>query len=103
MDNITVSAGTDAGSVEERIHFDFPEGEGAETWDATGERMASIEGADWVMPDGSIVAQAVELVIGDSYELEFAASGDTLLFFVEVEEYTRELYWSSYSLKFDDF
>ena len=103
MDNITVRAGTDANSLEERIHFDFPEGEGAETWDASGERMASIEGADWVMPDGSIVAQAVELVIGDSYELEFAAAGDTLLFFVEVEEYTRELYWSSYSLKFGDF
>lgn len=103
MDNITVRAGTNAGSLEERIHFDFPEGEGDETWDASDERMASIEGADWVMPDGSIVAQAVELFIDDSYELEFAAEGDTLLFFVEVEEYTRELFWSSYSLKFDDF
>lgn len=102
MDNITVRAGIDASAMEERIHFDFPEGEGSETWDASEERMASIEGADWVMPDGSIVAQAVELFVGEDYELEFAAEGDTLLFFVEVEEYTRELYWYSYSLKFDD-
>jgi len=103
MDNITVRAGTNASTMEERLHFDFPEGEGSETWDASGERMASIEGADWVMPDGSIVAQAVELFVGEGHELEFAAEGDTLLFFVEVEEYTRELYWYSYSLKFDDF
>ena len=89
-------------TMEDRIHFDFPEGEGSETWDASDERMASIEGADWVMPDGSIVAQAVELFVGEDYELEFAAEGDTLLFFVEVEEYTRELYWYSYSLKFGD-
>ena len=102
MDNITVRAGIDASAMEERIHFDFPEGEGSETWDASDERMASIEGADWVMPDGSIVAQAVELFVGEDYELEFAAEGDTLLFFVEVEEYTRELSWYSYSIKFDD-
>jgi hypothetical protein len=103
MDNITVRAGMNSSTMEDRIHFDFPEGEGSETWDASEERMASIEGADWVMPDGSIVAQAVELFVGEDYELEFAAEGDTLLFFVEVEEYTRELYWYSYSLKFGDF
>ena len=102
MDNITVRAGMNSSTMEDRIHFDFPEGEGSETWDASEERMASIEGADWVMPDGSIVAQAVELFVGEDYELELAAAGDTLLFFVEVEEYTRELYWYSYSLKFDD-
>ena len=103
LDNITVRAGMNSSTMEDRIHIDFPEGEGSETWDASEERMASIEGADWVMPDGSIVAQAVELFVGEDYELEFAAAGDTLLFFVEVEEYTRELYWYSYSLKFDDF
>ena len=103
LDNITVRAGMNSSTMGDRIHFDFPEGEGSETWEASEERMASIEGADWVMPDGSIVAQAVELFVGEDYELEFAAAGDTLLFFVEVEEYTRELYWYSYSLKFDDF
>ena len=59
--------------MEQWMHFDFPEGEGRDM-DATGQYMASIEGADWVMPDGSI-AQAVELFIGESYEL-ISAAGD---------------------------
>lgn len=103
LDNITVRAGTNITTMEERLRLDFPEGEGGETWGASGERMASIEGADWVMPDGSIVAQAVQLFSNDEYEVEFAAEGDTLLFFVEVEEYTRSLSWLSFSMKFDDF
>ena len=102
LDNITVRAGYAEAEMELRMQLDFPEGEGAETWDSTEEYMASIEGADWVMPDGSIVAQAVELFVGEGYELEYAAEGDTLLFFVEIEEYTRELYWYSYSLKFGE-
>ena len=103
LDNITVRAGASSAAMELRLHLDFPEGEGGETWDAAEAYMASIEGADWVMPDGSIVAQAVELFIGEGYDVESAAAGDTLLFFVEIGEYTRELYWTSYSLKFDDF
>jgi len=102
LDNISVRSGLNANDIEQRLHLDFPEGEGHETWDSNEQYMASIEGADWVMPDGSIVAQAVELFVGESYELEFAAAGDTLLFFVEIEEYTRELYWYSYSLKFGE-
>ena len=103
LDNMTVRSGMDESSMETRLHLDFPEGEGGETVDASDERTGFIEGADWVMPDGSIVAQAVELFIGDGFDLEFAAEGDTLLFFAEIEEYTRSLYWYSYSLKFDDF
>ena len=103
LDNISVRAGTNDTTMEERLHLDFPEGEGGETWDASNDRMASIEGADWVMPDGSIVAQAVELFADEEYEVEFAAEGDTLLFFTEVEEFTRSLSWLSYSLKFGDF
>ena len=102
LDNITVRSGVNHNDMELRLQLDFPEGEGDETWDSNEQYMASIEGADWVMPDGSIVAQAVELFVGESYELEFAAAGDTLLFFVEIEEYTRELYWYSYSLKFGE-
>ena len=102
LDNITVRAGSNQADMDVRLHLDFPEGEGAETRDSTEAYMASIEGADWVMPDGSIVAQAVELFVGEGYELEYAAEGDTLLFFVEIEEYTRELYWYSYSLKFGE-
>ena len=103
LDNMTVRSGVDNSTLETRLHLDFPEGEGGETVDDSGERTGMIEGADWVMPDGSIVAQAVELFIGDGFDLEFAAAGDTLLFFVEIEEYTRSLSWYSYSLKFDDF
>ena len=103
LDNITVRAGANNTTMEERLRLDFPEGEGGETWDASDDRMASIEGADWVMPDGSIVAQAVQLFPGEEYELEFASEGDTLLFFIEIEEYTRSLFWLSYSTKFDDF
>ena len=103
LDNITVRAGTDNSTMEERVHLEFPEGEGGETSDNIHGHVAIIEGADWVMPDGSIVAQAEELFIGEAFELAFAAAGDTLLFFVEIEEYTREVEWYSYSLKFDDF
>ena len=103
LDNMTVRSGTNESNMETRLHLDFPEGEGGETVDASDERTGIIEGADWVMPDGSIVAQAVELFIGEGFDLEFAAEGDTLLFFVEIEEYTRALYWYSYSLKFGDF
>lgn len=103
LDNMTVRSGTNQSNMEARLHLDFPEGEGGQTVDASAERTGLIEGADWVMPDGSIVAQAVELFIGEGFDLEFAAKGDTLLFFVEIEEYTRSLYWYSYSLKFDDF
>ena len=102
LDNITVRAGSSEADMNLRLHLDFPEGEGDETWDSTEVYMASIEGADWMMPDGSIVAQAVELFIGEGYELESASEGDILLFFVEIEEYTRELYWYSYSLKFGE-
>ncbi|DAC58137.1 MAG TPA: hypothetical protein D7I08_04565, partial [Candidatus Poseidoniales archaeon] len=70
LDNITVRAGANNTTMEERLRLDFPEGEGGETWDASDDRMASIEGADWVMPDGSIVAQAVQLFPGEEYELE---------------------------------
>ena len=108
MDNLSISVMdnlSDADAWDLISHWDFSEGEGDVTNDAYGgaAREGFIDGADWVMPDGSIVAQAVELFIGDSYELDEASAGDTLLFFTEIEEYTRSLSWASYSLKFDDF
>ena len=103
LDNITVRAGTSLSEMSVLSQWMFSEGEGSATHDETDGRLGEIVGADWVMPDGSIVAQAVELFIGEGHEIEFAGEGDTLLFFVEVEEYTRQLYWSSFSIKFDDF
>ena len=70
----------------------FWEGEGSDTGDAlndaTMERIGIIHGADWVMPDGSIVAQAVELPNDEFLVLENIQEGDTLLFYAELEEYT---------------
>ena len=97
LDNVTVRAGEDASEHSVHMQWMFSEGEGDTTSDEDGERNGEIDGADWVMPDGSIVAQAVELFVGEGHEVEFAGAGDTLLFFVEIEEYTRTLYWNSYS------
>ena len=70
----------------------FWEGEGGDTGDAlndaTMERIGIINGADWVMPDGSIVAQAVELTNDEFLVLENIQEGDTLLFYAELDEYT---------------
>ena len=102
LDNITVLAGNNLSNLEERTTWMFGEGEGATTHDNVADRTGTIHGADWVMPDGSIVAQAVELEMGQEHLIEGASEGDTLLFFSEVETYTRTLSWFSSSWMFDD-
>ena len=52
------------------------------TSDLTG-ITGEINGASWVMPDGTIVAQAVELENDEDYTTEIDA-GETLLFFMEI-------------------
>ena len=105
MDNLSISIGMNGSSdLTLRSEWAFPEGEGNQTTDElTSTRQGSIVGADWVMPDGSIVAQAVELFIGEEHVVDEANEGDTLLFFTEVEEYTRSLTWFSSAFKFDYF
>ena len=88
MDNVSVNGNLSV--------WAFPEGEGATTEDNTG-RIGTIIGADWVMPDGSIVAQAVELFQNEDYFVEELLEGSTYLFFTEIEPYTRSLYWNAYS------
>ena len=68
----------------------FGEGEGDLTTDQVG-RNGTIHGAAWVMPDGSIVAQALELENGDELVIEDISAGDTLLFFAELPDYTRSM------------
>ena len=102
LDNLTVSINGSLRNATTISHWDFPEGEGSHTFDAPAQRDGDIIGADWVMPDGSIVAQAVELIIGQQYLVEQASAGDTLLFFAEVEQYTRSLSWFSASWTFGD-
>ena len=113
MDNLSISIGVN-GSNDSNLQSEwtFPEGEGDTTVDSvmsllnstttqSSYRQGEIIGADWVMPDGSIVAQAVELFIGEEHVVDEANAGDTLLFFTEVEAYTRELTWFSSAFKFD--
>ena len=79
----------------------FPEGEGDATSDGTHE--ADIHGASWVMPDGSVVAQAVELTNNVEIDIPSIEAGDTLLFFAELPQYTRSLSLAVYGWWFDDF
>ena len=102
IDNVSVASGQDASSMVERSRFAFGEGEGGSTTDEVANRSGTIHGADWVMPDGSIVAQAVELTIGEDYSIDGASAGDTLLYFAEIEAYTRTLYWFSSSWSFNE-
>ena len=102
LDNISIQSGTSTSNMIERSSWMFGEGEGSTTHDDADNRSGSIIGADWVMPDGSIVAQAVELFMGEEIYIEDASEGDTLLFFAEVEQYTRSLSWFSSSWSFDE-
>jgi len=79
----------------------FSEGEGEYTEDNL-EREGFIDGASWVMPDGTIVAQAVELENDEDYTTEIDA-GETLLFFMEIPENTRFLILNIYSWGFDEY
>ena len=65
IDDVTI-AFEENGTWTLASHWTFWEGEGGDTGDAlndaTFDRVGEIHGADWVLPDGSIVAQAVELL-----------------------------------------
>ena len=93
IDNVTVNGN--------QSDWQFPEGEGMLTAD-NNRREGTIVGADWVMPDGSIVAQAVELFQNEDYLAEELLEGDTYLFFTEVEAYTRSLEWNAFTFGDED-
>ena len=93
MDNVSI--GTNASNSSETIwvsNWTFAEGEGNFTLDQNS-REGHIFGADWVMPDGTIVTQAVELSNEEMFEIDSANSGDQLLFYVDVDHMTKELYF----------
>ena len=52
------------------------------------QRVGYIDGADWVLPDGSVVAQAMELTNDEYIFIEDISEGDTLLFYADIDEYT---------------
>ena len=90
IDFLTITDGDNA------LDWQFLEGEGQHTYDEGEELDGEILGASWVMPDGTIVAQAVQLFPDEEiYDINGQA-GDQLLFFMEIEEYTREVYIDAY-------
>jgi hypothetical protein len=80
----------------------FPEGIEELTVDHAA-RNGTIHGASWVMPDGTIVAQAKELFNEQTISGINADAGDHLLYFVTLPEYTRSFDISmwSWSIKED--
>ena len=91
IDNVTISNSTESTS------WQFPEGEGSITSDVYQNRTGEIDGASWVMPDGTIVTQAVELINDEDITIELAEAGDQLLFYGDVEEMTQEMYFNMFS------
>lgn len=81
--------------------WQFQEGEGPDTVDYSG-RNATINGASWIMPDGSIVTQAIQIFNGVEVGDISGMPGDQLLFFVELEEMTKAAYLNVFS-EFGDF
>lgn len=81
--------------------WQFPEGLGDITVDHLG-RNATIHGASWVMPDGTIVAQAEQLFNGHSINNINANAGDHLLYFATLPEYTRSFDLSMWTWKISD-
>jgi len=77
-------------------NWTFTEGEGSITKDHI-EREGTIFGADWVMPDGTIVTQAIELSNDDDYTIDSAQAGDQLLFYGNIDEMTKDMYFNMYS------
>ena len=104
MDNLSV--GTNLSFLGDEVtwvsNWTFAEGEGMETTDLNGQSVGEIFGADWVMPDGTIVAQAIELENGEQIEGISGQAGDNLLFFAELEPMTKELFFNLYPTEFKE-
>ena len=77
---------------EHSLTWEFLEGEGPITEDKTGDFIGEIVGASWVMPDGTIVAQAIQLFSEEEVYGISGQQGDQLLFFVELEYLTKNLF-----------
>ena len=98
MDNLSIWSGTGFTDVAMELvsEWTFPEGEGSITQDQSG-RNGTIIGADWVMPDGTIVTQAIELSNDQDYTIDAAQAGDQLLFYGNIDEMSKEMYFNMYS------
>ena len=83
IDSVSIS------NQEHSLDWEFLEGEGSATNDESNQYQGEIIGASWVMPDGTIVAQAIQLFSDEPLFDISGQAGDQLLFFIEIEEYTR--------------
>ena len=101
LDNVSIGTGfsNPTSNVSWTSNWTFAEGEGATTHDDAN-NTGEIYGADWVMPDGTIVAQAIELESGDVVEGIDGQSGDNLLFFATLDELTMDFYFNLYPGEF---
>ena len=98
MDNLSVWVADQLpnSTLELISKWTFPEGEGAVTQDQNS-RNGTIIGADWVMPDGTIVTQAIELSNEQDYTIDAAEAGDQLLFYGDIDEMSKEMYFTMFS------
>jgi hypothetical protein len=104
IDDVAISPYSSYGNGEEAAevfwhkfsNWTFNEGEGGSTFDEN-DREGVIHGAAWVMPDGGIVAQAVELINDEFLNLIEIDSNQTLLFYLEIPDNTLSLTLSSWS------
>ena len=104
LDNVTV--GTNLSSIGSEVtwvsNWTFPEGEGMLTKDDINNANGTIYGADWVMPDGTIVAQVIQLQNNEEVNGITGQAGDNLLFFAELDEMTKMAYFNLYPTEFKD-
>ncbi|MDA0715960.1 MAG: lectin-like protein [archaeon] len=76
--------------------FYFNEGSGPFTL-SEQQHNGTIFGASWVLPDGTIVAQVVELFSDEYIELEDIKKGDIHIFYIETPDFTKSLSFFAYS------
>ena len=96
LDNISIGTNHSNSSTEWISNWTFAEGEGSTTEDDSS-HIGDIIGADWVMPDGTIVTQAVELFNDEDVTIDSAQAGDHLLFYGEIDEMSKDMYFSMFS------
>ena len=109
IDNVVITSkdfGLDNGSQQANLSIDygqssiatfgFNEGSGSFTL-SNEENNGTIYGASWVLPDGTIVAQVIELKSDEYIDLYDLKEGDIHLFYIEVPDFTKYLYFFGYS------
>tara|TARA_B100000459_G_C8597418_1_gene210371 strand:+ start:2370 stop:6005 length:3636 start_codon:yes stop_codon:yes gene_type:complete len=96
LDNISIGSSAVNTTTNWISNWTFAEGEGSITSDNVN-NTGEIHGADWVMPDGTIVMQAVELLNDEDITIDSVDAGDQLLFYADIEDMTKEMYLNMFA------